>query len=60
MALSDRAQNIQLVLGYIGHNLALLALPVALAALALAWADAGGDAALAFIRAHGRAARMRA
>jgi hypothetical protein len=35
--LSSRAQNIQLVLGYIGHNLALLALPVALAALALAW-----------------------
>src|SRR5450631_1170675 len=35
--LSDRAQSIQLVLGYIGHNLALLALPVALASLALAW-----------------------
>src|SRR6202521_2760925 len=35
--LSRRAQNIQLVLGYVGHNLALLALPVALAALALAW-----------------------
>jgi len=35
--LSDRAQSAQLVLGYIGHNLALLALPVALAALALAW-----------------------
>jgi hypothetical protein len=34
--LSDRAQNIQLVFGYIGHNLALLALPVALASLALA------------------------
>jgi 4-amino-4-deoxy-L-arabinose transferase-like glycosyltransferase len=32
-----RAQNVQLVLGYVGHNLALLALPVALAALALAW-----------------------
>src|ERR1700676_61161 len=32
-----RAQNIQLVLGYIGHNLALLAVPVALAAVALAW-----------------------
>src|SRR5207302_3493996 len=28
--LSSRAQNIQLVLGYIGHNLALLAAPVAL------------------------------
>ena len=35
--LSDRAQSAQLVLGYIGHNLALLALPVALALLALAW-----------------------
>jgi hypothetical protein len=31
----NRAQNIQLVLGYVGHNLALLALPVTLAALAL-------------------------
>jgi hypothetical protein len=37
--LSDRTQNIHLVLGYIGHNLALLALPVALAALALACAQ---------------------
>jgi 4-amino-4-deoxy-L-arabinose transferase-like glycosyltransferase len=36
-ALSSRAQNIQLVLGYVGHNLALLAAPVVLAALALAW-----------------------
>jgi 4-amino-4-deoxy-L-arabinose transferase-like glycosyltransferase len=35
--LSSRAQNIQLVLGYIGHNLALLAAPVVLAAIALAW-----------------------
>jgi hypothetical protein len=35
--LSSRAQSIQLVLGYVGHNLALLAVPVALAALALAW-----------------------
>src|SRR5229473_5986798 len=33
--LSDRAQSAQLVLGYVEHNLALLALPVALAALAL-------------------------
>ena len=32
-----RAQNLQLVLGYIGHNAALLALPVALASVALAW-----------------------
>jgi 4-amino-4-deoxy-L-arabinose transferase-like glycosyltransferase len=36
-ALSSRAQSLQLVLGYLGHNLALLAAPVALAALALAW-----------------------
>jgi 4-amino-4-deoxy-L-arabinose transferase-like glycosyltransferase len=35
--LQSRAQNIQLVLGYIGHNLGLLAVPVALAALALCW-----------------------
>src|SRR4051812_20598402 len=35
--LSSRAQSLQLVLGYIGHNLALLAAPVLLAALALAW-----------------------
>jgi 4-amino-4-deoxy-L-arabinose transferase-like glycosyltransferase len=35
--LSNRAQNLHLVLGYVGHNLALLAAPVALAALALAW-----------------------
>src|SRR6266700_4544942 len=35
--LSNRAQSAQLVLGYIGHNLALLAAPVALAILALAW-----------------------
>jgi 4-amino-4-deoxy-L-arabinose transferase-like glycosyltransferase len=34
--LSNRAQNAQLVLGYIGHNLALLLAPVALALLALA------------------------
>jgi 4-amino-4-deoxy-L-arabinose transferase-like glycosyltransferase len=35
-SLSSRAQSAQLVLGYVGHNLALLALPAALAALALA------------------------
>src|SRR5579872_7151738 len=35
--LSSRAQSVELVLGYVGHNLALLALPIALAALALAW-----------------------
>src|SRR5450631_3870665 len=36
-SLTDRAQSAQLVLGYVGHNLALLAAPVALAALVLAW-----------------------
>jgi 4-amino-4-deoxy-L-arabinose transferase-like glycosyltransferase len=35
--LSNRAQSAQLVLGYLGHNLALLALPVTLGALSLAW-----------------------
>src|ERR1700709_1613616 len=35
--LESRAQNVQLVLGYIGHNLALLAPPAALAVLALCW-----------------------
>jgi 4-amino-4-deoxy-L-arabinose transferase-like glycosyltransferase len=36
--LSSRARSVELVLGYVGHNLALLALPIALAAIALAWA----------------------
>ena len=36
--LSSRAQSAQLVLGYIGHNLALIAAAVVLAAVALAWA----------------------
>src|SRR5215213_8606316 len=36
---SDRAENMHRVLGYVGHNVALLALPVALAALALACAQ---------------------
>src|ERR1700676_364044 len=35
--LSSRAQSARLVLGYVGHNLALLAAPVALAAIVLAW-----------------------
>src|SRR5215831_7698552 len=33
--LSSRAQNVKLVLGYVGHNLSLLAIPVVLAAIAL-------------------------
>ncbi|MDB5652869.1 MAG: hypothetical protein JWQ94_482 [Tardiphaga sp.] len=36
-AISSHAESLQLAWGYIGHNLALLALPVALAAWALAW-----------------------
>ena len=36
--LTDRAHDRRLALGYVGHNFALLALPVALAALALACA----------------------
>src|SRR5207248_1696590 len=35
--LSDFAQSTALVLGYVAHNLALLAVPVALAALAILW-----------------------
>src|SRR5262249_59883284 len=35
--LSSRAQSAELVLGYVGHNLALLAVPGLLAALVLAW-----------------------
>src|SRR6516164_10008207 len=35
--LSDRMQSAKLVAGYVSHNVALLALPVALAALALAF-----------------------
>ena len=36
-AISTHAESLKLSLGYIGHNLALLALPVALLALALSW-----------------------
>jgi 4-amino-4-deoxy-L-arabinose transferase-like glycosyltransferase len=36
-AITDRGTINGLALGYIGHNLALLALPILLAALALAW-----------------------
>jgi hypothetical protein len=39
--LSSFAQTAQLVLGYLGHNLALLAAPVALAAIALTWSWRG-------------------
>ena len=36
-SLTDRRMIDNLALGYVGHNLALLALPVVLAAIALAW-----------------------
>ncbi len=36
-ALTSRALTLQLVLGYIGHNLALLAAPIVVAAAVLAW-----------------------
>src|SRR5260370_1155011 len=36
-SLSSRAQSAQLVLGYVGHNLALLLVPALLAVIALAW-----------------------
>ena len=36
-ALTSRTQCLQLVIGYIGHNLALLVVPVLLAAAALLW-----------------------
>ena len=52
---SSRAQNVQLVLGYVGHNLALLALPVALASAALAWANLRQPSAL-FARTWSRGA----
>jgi 4-amino-4-deoxy-L-arabinose transferase-like glycosyltransferase len=40
-SISDRGLIDDVVLGYVGHNLALLALPVALAAAALAWPAQG-------------------
>jgi 4-amino-4-deoxy-L-arabinose transferase-like glycosyltransferase len=40
-SISDRAMIDDLALGYVGHNLALLALPVALAMVALAWPAQG-------------------
>jgi 4-amino-4-deoxy-L-arabinose transferase-like glycosyltransferase len=51
--LSSKAQSAELVLGYIGHNLALLAVPVALAGLALAWTVRRPSVALARIWSRG-------
>ena len=39
-ALTSRTQCLQLVIGYLGHNLALLAVPVLLAATTLTWPPA--------------------
>ncbi|MFL6836455.1 MAG: glycosyltransferase family 39 protein [Bradyrhizobium sp.] len=60
-ALSSRAQSFALVLGYIGHNLALLVVPIALAALALAlaprwWSTLRGRPVLLFTRSWSRSA----
>jgi 4-amino-4-deoxy-L-arabinose transferase-like glycosyltransferase len=41
-----RGQNVQLVLGYVGHNVALLALPIALASAALGLASLKHPSAL--------------
>jgi 4-amino-4-deoxy-L-arabinose transferase-like glycosyltransferase len=57
-ALSSRAQSFALVVGYIGHNLALLLVPIALAALALAlaprWSILSGRPVLLFTRSWSR------
>jgi 4-amino-4-deoxy-L-arabinose transferase-like glycosyltransferase len=54
--LSSRAQSATLVLNYIGHNLALLAVPVGLAALALAWTDVVRRPSAIFTRVRSRGA----
>jgi len=40
-SVSNHIQSLNLVLGYIGHNIALLALPLVVAALALGWNPRG-------------------
>jgi 4-amino-4-deoxy-L-arabinose transferase-like glycosyltransferase len=40
-SISNHVQSLELVLGYIGHNMALLALPLVVAAVALAWSPRG-------------------
>jgi 4-amino-4-deoxy-L-arabinose transferase-like glycosyltransferase len=54
--LSSRAQSAALVLSYIGHSLALLAVPVVLAALALTWADLVRRPSAIFTRERSRGA----
>src|SRR6202521_846092 len=40
-SISNHLQSLELVLDYIGHNIALLALPLVVAAVALAWSPRG-------------------
>ena len=40
-SISNHLQSLQLVLGYVGHNIALLALPLVITAVALAWTPHG-------------------
>jgi 4-amino-4-deoxy-L-arabinose transferase-like glycosyltransferase len=40
-AISDRIQSLQLILSYIGHNVAMFALPLLIALAALAWSPHG-------------------
>ena len=40
-SMSSHIQSLKLALGYIGHNIALLALPLVVAAVALAWSPRG-------------------
>jgi hypothetical protein len=54
--LSSRTQSASLVLGYVGHNLALLAVPAALAGLALAGINLVRHPAAAFARTWSRGA----
>ena len=58
--LPSRAEGVQRVLGYIGHNLALLAAPILLAALALAWVRPGAKCSIPWRSWHapGRAASI--
>jgi hypothetical protein len=51
-ALTDRAQCLQLVIGYLGHNLALVAAPIALAALVLALTPGWSRRPLSLITRH--------
>lgn len=56
--LESRAQNVRLVVGYVGHNVGLLAVPVALAALALCWPARWRAPFASLARAWSAAARV--